>query len=153
VFWLLSYTRDGNITGSLIYKFGTVIEPFTMFFGLSWELFIAFLISAIGKESSLGVITTLFAQHNAMGNVYNAAFLGAGLATGDVTSGMLASISIPQALAFMFAFFFNVPCFMTVAATVGEIHSTKWTLRIMFYYLISALVLAGIVYQIASLFF
>ncbi len=153
VFWLLSYTPDGNITGSLIYKFGTVIEPFTMFFGLSWELFIAFLISAIGKESSLGVITTLFAQHDAMGNVYNAAFLGAGLATGDVASSMLASISIPQALAFMFAFFFNVPCFMTVAATVGEIHSTKWTLRIMFYYLISALVLAGIVYQIALLFF
>ena len=153
VFWLLSYTPDGNITGSLIYKFGTVIEPFTMFFGLSWELFIAFLISAIGKESSLGVITTLFAQHNAMGNVYNAAFLGTGLATGDVASGMLASISIPQALAFMFAFFFNVPCFMTVAATVGEIHSTKWTLRIMFYYLITALLLAGIVYQIALLFF
>ncbi len=153
VFWLLSYTPDGNITGSLIYKLGTVIEPFTMFFGLSWELFIAFLISAIGKESSLGVITTLFAQHNAMGNVYNAAFLGMGLATGDAASGMLASISIPQALAFMFAFFFNVPCFMTVAATVGEIHSTKWTLRIMFYYLISALLLAGIVYQIALLFF
>jgi ferrous iron transport protein B len=153
VFWLLSYTADGNITGSLIYKFGTTIEPFTMFFGLSWELFIAFLISAIGKESSLGVITTLFAQHNAMGNVYNATFLGMGLATGDLASGMLASISVPQALAFMFAFFFNVPCFMTVAATVGEIHSTKWTLRIMFYYLISALLLAGIVYRIALLFF
>ena len=153
VFWLLSYTADGNITGSLIYKFGAIIEPVTMFFGLSWELFIAFLLSAIGKESSLGVITTLFAQHAAMGNVYNAAFLGMGLATGDVASGMLASISGPQALAFMFAFFFNVPCFMTVAATVGEIHSTKWTLRIMFYYLISALLLAGIVYRIAMLFF
>jgi len=153
VFWVLSYTKDGNITGSFIYKFGTMIEPVTMFFGLSWELFIAFLISAIGKESSLGVITTLFARHTAMGNVYNAAFLGTGLVTGDVASGMLSSISAPQALAFMFAFFFNVPCFMTVAATVGEIHSTKWTLRIMFYYLISALLIAGIVYRIAVLFF
>ena len=153
VFWLLSYTPDGNITGSIIYKVGKMIEPFTMLFGLSWELFIAFLISAIGKESSLGVITTLFAQHTAMGNVYNAAFLGAGLATGDVAASMLASISAPQALAFMFAFFFNVPCFMTVAATVGEVHSTKWTLRIVLYYMISALLLAGIVYRIALLFY
>lgn len=153
VFWLLSYTPDGNIAGSIIYKIGTAIELITMFFGLSWELFIAFLISAIGKESSLGVITTLFAQHEAMGNVYNAAFLGAGLATGDVAQGMLASISIPQALAFMFAFFFNVPCFMTVAATVSELHSTKWTLRIVFYYIISALLLSGIVYRISLLFF
>ncbi len=153
VFWLLSYTQDGNITGSLIYKVGTAIEPFTMIFGLNWELFIAFLVSAIGKESALGVITTLFAQHAAMGNVYNAAFLGSGLATGDVTASMLASISVPQALAFMFAFFFNVPCFMTVAATAGEIHSTKWTLRIVFYYLIASLLLAGIVYRIALLFF
>lgn len=153
VFWLLSYTPDGNITGSIIYKIGAAIEPFTMIFGLSWELFIAFLISAIGKESSLGVITTLFAQHEAMGNVYNAAFLGSGLATGDVAAGMLVSISVPQALAFMFAFFFNVPCFMTVAATVGEIHSTKWTVRIVLYYIISALLLSGIVYRIALLFF
>ena len=88
-----------------------------------------------------------------MGNVYNAAFLGDGLATGDVAASMLASISAPQALAFMFAFFFNVPCFMTVAATVGEVHSTKWTLKIVLYYMISALLLAGIVYRIALLFY
>ena len=81
VFWLLSYTPDGNITGSLIYKFGSVIEPFTMLFGLNWELFIAFLVSAIGKESALAVVMTLFEQHAAMGNIYNAAFMGIGVAT------------------------------------------------------------------------
>ena len=112
IFWLLSYTPDGNITGSLIYKFGSAIEPFTMLFGLNWELFIAFLVSAIGKESALAVVMTLFEQHAAMGNIYNAAFMGIGVATTDVTANMLASVSIPQALAFMFAFFFNVPCYI-----------------------------------------
>lgn len=153
IFWLLSYTPDGNITGSLIYKFGSAIEPFTMLFGLNWELFIAFLVSAIGKESALAVVMTLFEQHAAMGNIYNAAFMGIGVATTDVTANMLASVSIPQALAFMFAFFFNVPCYITVAATYAETHSLKWTVRIVAYYIASALLLAAIVYRIALLFF
>lgn len=34
-FWILSYTSDGNIEHSIIYKIGTTIEPVTMWFGLS----------------------------------------------------------------------------------------------------------------------
>lgn len=38
LFWLLSYTPDGNIENSMIYKVGILIEPITMLFGLKWQL-------------------------------------------------------------------------------------------------------------------
>lgn len=35
IFWLLSYTADGNVESSVIYKIGAFIEPVTRIFGLS----------------------------------------------------------------------------------------------------------------------
>ena len=60
IFWLLSYSADGNVANSIIYKVGTFIEPVTSLFGLPWQLFIAFVASAMGKEASLGVMASLF---------------------------------------------------------------------------------------------
>lgn len=153
IFWLLSYSPGGNISGSLIYQFGKLIEPVTMFFGMSWELFISFLTAAIGKEASLGVIAALFAQHGAASSVFNITLLGESVATTNASQSLIAAISTPQALAFMFAFFFNIPCFMTIAATAGETHSVKWTLRIAGYYLLTALLLSAIVYRVSMLLF
>ena len=48
------------MTNSIIYRIGTFIEPVTMFFGLPWQLFMAFVASAMGKESALGVMASLF---------------------------------------------------------------------------------------------
>ena len=104
-------------------------------------------------ESALAVVMTLFEQHATMGNIYNAAFMGIGVATTDVTANMLASVSVPQALAFMFAFFFNVPCYITVVATYAETHSVKWIICIVAYYITTALLLAAVVYRVALLFF
>ena len=124
-----------------------------MLFGMSWELFIAFLSSAVGKEASLGVIAALFSQHGAAGSVFNITLLGENVAINNIGASLQAAITTPQALAFMFAFFFNIPCFMTIAVTVGETHSTKWTLRIVFYYFFTALLMSGIVYRVSLLFF
>ena len=41
IFWALSYTPDGVIENSIIYKIGTAIEPVTMWFGLRWQTFMA----------------------------------------------------------------------------------------------------------------
>ena len=48
------------MANSIIYKVGTFIEPVTSLFGLPWQLFIAFVASAMGKEASLGVMASLF---------------------------------------------------------------------------------------------
>ena len=58
IFWLLSYTADGNVEHSVIYRIGTFIEPLTRVFGLSWQTFLAFVSSAVSKEAALGVLSS-----------------------------------------------------------------------------------------------
>jgi ferrous iron transport protein B len=152
VFWLLSYTPEGDITRSMIYHVGKFIEPVTLWFGMTWQLFIAFVISGLGKEASLGVISALFGAGG------NANLAGIGMATATYTntnlsSAMLESISKPQALAFIFAFFFNTPCIMALGATVSETHSIKWTARIALYYVVMALTMSFIAYHAGRLIF
>ena len=62
ILWALSYTKSGNIDGSIIYRFGTAIEPVTLVFGLRWETFIAWLASMFGKEGALGVMAAIFSN-------------------------------------------------------------------------------------------
>ena len=149
VFWALAYTPDGNITNSIIYKIGMFIEPVTKIFGLPWQLFMAFVASAMGKESALGVLASLFTSSG----IWNAVAARGAVDTAVLSNTMLAVISKPEALAFLFAFFFNMPCLMTLAATAQETHSKKWTISIALYYIFSALVIAAIAYRIGMIIF
>ncbi|UTC54471.1 ferrous iron transport protein B [Treponema sp. OMZ 906] len=149
VFWALAYTPDGNITNSIIYKIGMFIEPVTKIFGLPWQLFMAFVASAMGKESALGVLASLFTSSG----IWNAVATRGTVDTAVLSNTMLAAISKPEALAFLFAFFFNMPCLMALAATAQETHSKKWTITIAVYYIFSALVIAAIAYHIGMLIF
>ncbi|ADY55577.1 small GTP-binding protein [Syntrophobotulus glycolicus DSM 8271] len=151
IFWLLSYSPDGIIANSIIYRIGTAIEPFTMIFGLNWQLFMSFVASAMGKEAAIGVIGSLFGSAGAAGNLFGLSFGGG--EGGDFGAAILLGATAPQALAFMFAFYFNIPCFMAIATTVTETHSAKWTARIALYYVLAALLLSGVVYHISKLFF
>lgn len=149
IFWLLSYTPDGDVANSIIYRIGTFIEPVTKFFGLPWQLFVAFVVSAMGKEAALGVMGSLF---NA-GSIWAAIEKTSTVNTAVLSTNMLAVISKPEALAFLFAFFFNMPCLMALAATAQETHSMKWTVRIAAYYVLSALLLAFLAYHVGLIIF
>lgn len=149
VFWLLSYTPDGNVANSIIYRIGTFIEPVTMFFGLPWQLFMAFVASAMGKESALGVMASLFNTAGIWGAIEGTSAVD----TAALSTNLLATISRPEALAFLYAFFFNMPCLMALAATAQETHSIKWTVRIALYYILSALVMATIAYHVGLVIF
>jgi ferrous iron transport protein B len=46
LFFCLTYTPDGNVENSVIYKVGFFIEPVTRFFGLGRQLFMAFIAAA-----------------------------------------------------------------------------------------------------------
>ena len=37
IFYVLSFSRDGNVNNSLLYRVGTTIEPVTKFFGMGWH--------------------------------------------------------------------------------------------------------------------
>ena len=149
VFWLLSYTPDGNVENSIIFRIGTFIEPVTMWFGLRWQMFMAFIASAMGKESSLGVMAALFNTSGIWGAIDGTSAVN----TASLGSSLIASISKPEALAFLFAYFFNMPCLSTLAATAQESHSMKWTLKIAAYYIVVALIMSMLAYHIGLLIF
>ena len=147
IFWLLSYT-SGSVEDTLLYKFGVAIEPVTKIFGLSWPLFLAYVASMVGKEGAIGVISALFTG----GSLY-AATSGAAATAANINEILLANVTKPEALAFIFAVTFNLPCVVALAATYQEIHSVKWTAKIALYYTGISLVLACIAYHVGLFLF
>lgn len=148
IFWVLTYSSDGSAMNSVLYKFGTAIEPVTKFFGMGWQTFIAFLSSMVSKEAVLGVTSVLFMGSGSIMEATSAVPEGV-----DAGAILAAALSKPEALAFMVAVTFNVPCLMAVASTYQESHSLKWTLKIALYYICSALIYSCLTYHIAGLFF
>lgn len=147
IFWLLSYSPSGN--GGVLYSIGVAIEPVTRIFGLPWQLFLSYIASAVGKEGAVGVISALYS-----GGSYGAAFtqaMAGGADTSNLSSLLLANVTRPEALAFIFAMTFNMPCVVALAATYQETHSVKWTARIVLYYTVVSLILAFIAYHIGLL--
>lgn len=60
-------------------------------------------------------------------------------------------ISKAQALGFIMAIVFNVPCTMTVAATYRENHSAKWIVLSIGYYVAFSLAISCVFYHIGLL--
>ena len=144
IFWLVSYSKDGNVEHSVLYTIGNAIEPFTQIFGMRWQLFISYLGGVFSKEASLGVMSVVFASTNDAFSLVSRNAAGANL--GEM---MRAVVSLPEALAFIFASMFNVPCVLTMGTTYRETHSFKWLLAIAGYYFAISLGLAFVVYHIA----
>ncbi len=145
VFWLLSYSADGLAEGTVLYKVGTFIEPVTKVFGLNWKLFTAYVASSVGKEGAVGVLSALYAN---TGTIFGAV---TGTNAANDIQALISAIPKPEALAFIFAVTFNVPCIVAVAATYQETHSAKWTAIISLYYTVGSLLLAFIAYHIGLL--
>ncbi|MCR5356909.1 MAG: ferrous iron transport protein B [Lachnospiraceae bacterium] len=147
IFWLLSYSPSGN--GGLLYRVGLAIEPVTKFFGMPWQLFLSYIASAVGKEGAVGVISALYSG-GAYGTAFTQAMAG-GADTSNLSSLLLANVTKPEALAFIFAMTFNMPCVVALAATFQETHSAKWTARIVIYYTVVSLILAFLAYHVGML--
>ena len=146
VFWLLSYSST-SVEDSILYKIGTAIEPVTKVFGLNWQLFMAYVASSVGKEGAVGVLSALY---SGTGTVFGAV-TGGNAAVDNLNQLLLSNIAKPEALAFIMAVTFNVPCIVAVAATYQETHSAKWTGVIAAYYTAVSLILACIAYHIGLL--
>lgn len=150
--WALTYSPAG-VENSLLYMVGMAIEPVISVFGLTWETFTAWVCALAIKESALGVLSGLFAGTGTVGQAVIGAVSGSAEVAGNLGQLMALSITPPQALAFIFAFTFNMPCAASVSATFGEVHSIKWTVACAVFYIASSLILAFVVYHIALLFF
>lgn len=146
IFYLLSYNWSGS--GGILTAIGQAIEPVTLQFGMTWQMFMAYISSMLTKESLLGVINALYSNTDMVNAAFNAKSVG-------MTESMMALlpqiITKPQALGFIMAIVFNVPCSMTVAATFRENHSKKWIALSVIYYLVFSLLLAFLFYHIGLL--
>lgn len=152
VFFVLTYGFGGSAETSILYQLGVIIEPVTLFFGMKWEAFLAFLASAISKESLLGVLNTLYGTG---GSIVSSTF---GAKAGGGSSSAVASLlsehfTKAKGLAFIYAISFNMPCVSALAATSRETHSVKWTAKIGVFYTVSALLISCVVYHIGLLIF
>lgn len=105
----------------------------------------------MGKEGAIGVISALYTG-GSYGSAFTEAMAGAGVAS-NLSEILLANVTKPEALAFIFAMTFNMPCVVALAATYQETHSVKWTARIVGYYTVVSLLLAFIAYHIGMLVF
>ena len=121
----------------------------TKIFGLPWQLFLSYIASAVGKEGAVGVISALYSG-GAMGTAFTQAMSGAA-DTSNLGTLLLANVTKPEALAFIFAMTFNMPCVVALAATYQETHSARWTAKIVLYYTVVSLILAFIAYHIGLL--
>ncbi|MCR5283555.1 MAG: ferrous iron transport protein B [Lachnospiraceae bacterium] len=148
LFWILSYSPSGG-NGGILYRIGVAIEPVTKFFGMPWQLFLSYVASAVGKEGAIGVISALY-NGGSYGAAFTQAMSGGGTAA-NLSEILLANVSRPEALAFIFAMTFNMPCVVALAATYQETHSAKWTARIVLYYTVVSLLLAFAAYHIGLL--
>ena len=151
IFWLLSYTPDQDIENSIIYQIGQFIEPVTMFFGLRWQMFMAWLVAGVGKEATLGALTALFSEGTIWSS--NIVLRTAAIDNTLISNSLLATITKPEALAFIFAYYFHMPCLMTVGSVIKETHSWQWTLKIVLYYLGMSLFLGMCAYHVGNLIF
>lgn len=147
VFWLLTYTSSGTMDNSIMYKIGQAIEPVTKIFGLGWKTFMAFIVSSLGKEGAIGVLSTIFTDHS----MITVGSTVAGGAVANINELLVANVAKPEALAFIFAITFNMPCIVALAATYQETHSAKWTTLIALYYTFGALLIACAAYHIGLL--
>ena len=146
VFYLLSYNWFG--TDSILTRIGQIIEPVTSIFGMTWQMFMAYISSMVTKESLLGVINALYSNTDMVNAAFNAKSLGI---SENLIELLPQVISKLQALGFIMAIVFNVPCTMTVAATFRENHSKKWIALSVLYYLVFSLILSFVFYHIGLL--
>ena len=146
VFYLLSYPWGGG--DSLLTQIGAVISPVTEFFGMTWQMFMAYLSSMLTKESLLGVINALYSNSDVAAAAFNAKSVGVSESLAVLLPQI---ISKAQALGFIMAIVFNVPCTMTVAATYRENHSAKWIVLSIGYYVAFSLAISCVFYHIGLL--
>ncbi len=153
VTWALSFRADGNMELSVLAGIGKFFDPVTSFFGLDWRLFIALLAAIIAKEASLSVIAVLFGIGGGALSI-TSFILGSSGVDNAVLAGTIAqTVSPASALAFIFAFFFTIPCVGTIATIYSETKSLKWTIGSSLYYIASSLVFGGIAYRVGLLIF
>ncbi len=153
--WALSYFPNGNMMDSYLATAGKIFEPLGMLMGMDWRLLTCLFVAFISKEAALIAIAVLFGIQTGEGAL-TGMMIGEGVSEADnaiIGSVLAAQVSLPAALAFIFALLFSIPCFATVGSVYFETQSLKWTIGSVLYYTSLSLIWGIAAYQVGLLLF
>ncbi len=151
--WALSYQQDGNMENSILASIGKFFDPISGLMGLDWRLFIALIAAVAAKEASLSVLAVLYGAGGGIVSITGLLFAEGAVDQAAIAGGLANSVSPASALAFLFAFFFSIPCIGTVATIYSETKSLKWTAGSSLYYTLSSFIAGLLAYHIGLIIF
>ncbi|BBO85436.1 hypothetical protein DSCO28_60020 [Desulfosarcina ovata subsp. sediminis] len=149
--WFGIYFPGGSINNSYLAAFGRKLEFFGQVVGWDWRFCITFLIAMFSKEATLGAMAVIFSATTAADTDLIGMAMDQDLLTyissGDFGSFLAATgLSRASALAFVFAVFFSLPCFGTLAAIFTETRSALISLGAFLYYFTMSILMGGLAY-------
>jgi ferrous iron transport protein B len=146
--WALSYQQDGNMENSILASIGKFFDPVSGLMGMDWRLFIALVAAVAAKEASLSVLAVLYGAGDGIVSITGMMLAGGTPEHAAIADSIIGAISPASALAFLFAFFFSIPCIGTVATIYSETKSLKWTAGCSLYYTLSSFVAGVLAYHV-----
>jgi ferrous iron transport protein B len=156
--WVGIYFPNGTVHDSYLAQFGKMLEPYGQIMGWEWRLCVSYIVAVFSKEGTLSAMAIIFGVTTATDtdlvvmsmdqNILNLVMQG------GLTSYLAATgISLAGALSFIFAVFFSLPCFGTLAMIYSETKSIKWTSFTFVYYLSASLIMGMLAYRVGLLVF
>ena len=136
VIWALSSYPGPDIAHSVLGTIGQALEPVGRLMGMDWPLLVAMLTSFVAKENTISTLGILYGTSET------------GMSLADALSGLL---SPAAALSFLAVQMLFIPCVGTVAVTLQETRSWRWTAFSVLGLLILSLLAGVLIYQGASL--
>lgn len=151
--WLLSYLPNGNIETSFLASTGKFLNPIGKLMGFDWRLMVALAAAVASKEAALASLAIIYGIGQGVTSI-TGMIVTSGIYEHTALGSILTQTIAPAAaLAFIFAFFFSIPCLGTVGVLYSETKSLKWTIGAAVYYSLSSLIAGILAYNVGLLIF
>ena len=151
--WLLSYFPNGNIETSFLASTGKFLNPIGKLMGFDWRLMVALVAAVASKEAALASLAIIYGIGEGASSITGTIFASGIYEHAALGSILTQAITPAAALAFIFAFFFSIPCLGTVGVLYSETKSIKWTIGASVYYTLSSLLAGILAYNVGLLIF
>ena len=151
--WLLSYFPNGNIETSFLSTIGHGLDPIGSLMGMDWRLIVALIAAVASKEAALASLAVIYGIGSGVTSITQIYSTKVGFEHSALGEALLHSIGPATALAFIFAFFFSIPCVGTLGVIYSETKSIKWTVGSACYYTFTSLAFGVIAYNVGLIIF
>lgn len=153
ILWALSYYPNGNVETSFLSMAGHILNPIGSLMGMDWRLIVALIAAAASKEAALSAMAIIYGVGSGRASITGVFGSELSFEHSALGQALVSNIEPATAFAFIFAFFFSIPCFGTLGAIYTETRSTKWTAGAACYYTCSSIFYGALAYQVGLFIF